>query len=344
MKVKAFCEYPFNRVRVTCEGDIAMCCFQRVNQLEDAHQPIGNVLKQKFDEIWFGELAEEIRQETMRGRLHKNCQVSGCPYLSDRKMREIHYGEYPTFLEIDLPNTHCNIGLEDPTNPKHPACIMCERAHPEFKPQKNLLKQVLSRLTHLMPSLSQIHIQGIAEPFWKGLIWEILEDLQFDKYRHTLVISTTTNGLLLKEKTSDKFLREVPHSIVTFSLDAATAETYRKIRIIDGFDLVLKNLNAYSRARCRSRQFLKIHNNINTLNVKEVKGMCQIAADANVEFVEFNPTDGFHKEILVNGKNCGSFRKAHLDIISECERLNVPYKFFRPLDLGMTDQLVQITL
>jgi molybdenum cofactor biosynthesis enzyme MoaA len=221
---------------------------------------------------------------------------------------------------------------------------MCERSHPEFKPQKNHLTKVLSKMIHLVPSLSQIHIQGIAEPFWKGLIWEVLDTLKFESFKHTVTISTTTNGLLLKDKTIDEFLRRVPHSIVTFSIDASTPETYKKIRIVDGFDLLVKNLMAYSKARCRTRQFLKIHNNINTVNLHEAKGMCQLAAKAQVEFVEFNPTDGFRHDILVNEKNCGLFKKAHLDIIAECDRLKVPLKFLRPLDLGLMDRLVQISL
>jgi hypothetical protein len=70
----------------------------------------------------------------------------------------------------------------------------------------------------------------------------------------------------------------------------------------------------------------------------------QIAAKANVEYVEFNPTDGFNHKILVNEKNCGLFKKAQMDIIEECQRLKVPLNLLRPLDLGLMDKLVQITM
>ena len=80
------------------------------------------------------------------------------------------------------------------------------------------------------------------------------------------------------------------------------------------------------------------------MNVHEVVGMVQIAANANVEYIEFNPTDGFNHKILVSEDNCGRFKKAQQDIIDECGRLDVPYNFIRPLDLGMTEQLVQLTL
>ena len=72
--------------------------------------------------------------------------------------------------------------------------------------------------------------------------------------------------------------------------------------------------------------------------------MVEIAEKANVEYVEFNPTNGFNHKILVNEDNCGLFKKAQEDIIDECEKRGVPYHMIRPLDLGLTEQLVQLTL
>jgi molybdenum cofactor biosynthesis enzyme MoaA len=347
MEVMAFCGYPFNRLRVTSEGNCAMCCFQRPDPLAaESDVYIGNVLEKPFDEIWFGEEAEAVRTYTLEGRLHKKCNVPGCPFVLMKNPGppvRVIYNEYPTFLEIDLPNTHCNIGLENP-GPAHPACIMCERSAPFFKPEKDRLKEVLDRIKHVIPNLNQIHIQGIAEPFYKNLLFEILDILNFDKYKHQITISTTTNGTLLHKHVREEYLRRVPRSITNFSIDAATPETFKKIRILPLFDKVLENLYAFSKERVRARQFLRICNNINIHNVHEVVGMVRIAHKANVEYIEFNPTDGFNTPILVNDENCGLFKKAQLDIIAECEKLNVPYNFIRPLDMGLADQLVQITL
>ena len=99
---------------------------------------------------------------------------------------------------------------------------------------------------------------------------------------------------------------------------------------------------AFDRERVRERQFLRVHNNINTMNVHEVVGMVHIAHKARAEYVEFNPTNGFNHKILVNPENCGLFRKAERDIVAECEKLDQPYKLLRPLDLGLADQLVMI--
>jgi len=330
-----------------------MCCFMRPDPLKpEAEAYVGNVLENTFDEVWFGEVAEAIRESTRNGQLHSKCCTPGCPYKSMEKpypKKRIVYNEYPNFLEIDLPNTHCNVGGKNPDPEKSPACIMCERSAPFFRPEKDHLFEVLGRIKHIVPNLKQIHIQGIAEPFLQTredgfLLFDVMDVLGFDEYADQITLSVTTNGTLLKKRVREEYLRRAPHSITNFSIDAATPETFKRIRIFDCFDKVIETLYAFSKERVRSRQFLRIHNNINIMNVQEVVGMVQIAAKANVEYVEFNPTDGFNYKILVNEDNCGLFKKAQQDIIAECKRLNVPYNFIRPLDLGMTEHLVQLTL
>lgn len=345
MELETFCEFPFTRVRVNSEGWAAMCCFQRPDPKSSDSPYIGNLLQNTFDEIWFSPLADEVRSETAEHKLHKLCHVPGCPFLGIKNLpiKRVTYSEYPTFLEIDLPNTHCNVGLENP-NEEHPACIMCERAAPFFKPEEDRLKEILPKLRHIMPNLHQIHIQGIAEPFYKGLMFEILDWLDFDKYKDQITISTTTNGTLFKPSVRQEYLKRVPKSITNFSIDAATPATFEKIRILPVFDKVLENLYAFSKERNSSRQYLRIHNNINILNVHEVVGMVHIAQKAGVEVLEFSPTDGFNTGILVNEANCGLFRKAQKDIINECKKLRIRYNFIRPLDMGLMDRLVQITL
>ncbi len=318
----------------------------------EADAYLGNILDQTFDEVWFGDKAEAIRQTMLAGDLHAMCNCPGCPIVQLKKPypeKDVVYNEYPTFLEIDLPNTHCNVGGLNPDPVKSPACIMCERAAPHFRPEKNRLFEVLDRLKHVVPNLTQIHVQGIAEPFYQTrengfLLFEVMDALDFDDYSNKITISVTTNGTLFKNSVRKQYLERAPHSITNFSIDAATPATFKTIRIMDCFDKVLENLYAFSKERVRERQFLRIHNNINTLNVGEVSGMVDIAHKANVEYVEFNPTNGFNRLILVNDANCGVFAKAQRDIVEKCNRLKVPYNFIRPLDLGMTEQLVQLTL
>lgn len=353
MQLDAFCEFPWNRCRITSEGNVSFCCFMRPDPLkQESDAYLGNVLEKTFDEIWFGPLAEQIRHQTLAGSLHAKCNCPGCPFLPLKKpypLKNFVYNEYPNFLEIDLPNTHCNVGGLSPDPVKSPACIMCERASPHFRPEENHLFEVLDRVKHIVPNLYQIHVQGIAEPFYQTredgfLLFEVMDALEFDKHCHFITLSVTTNGTLFKKSVREQYLRRAPHSITNFSIDAATPETFKAIRIFDCFEKVLENMYAFDKERLRERQFIRIHNNINIMNVHEVVGMVGIAKKARAEFVEFNPTNGFNHKILVTEKNCGRFAKAQQDIIDECKRLDQPYNFIRPLDLGLAEQLVQITL
>jgi len=346
MWIESFCEFPFNRVRVTSEGNVSMCCFQRPDPLEpEADAYLGNVLEQTFDEIWFSDLCEDIRRDIREGRLHKKCQCPGCPHMSLKQpytTENIVYNEYPNFLEIDLPNTHCNVGGKSPCK-NSPACVMCERSSPNFRPETDRLFEVLDRIKHIMHNLYQIHIQGIAEPFFPThdghLLFDVMNSLGYEDYKNDVAISVTTNATIFNQSIRKEYLKRAPNSITNFSIDAASPETFKGIRILDCFDRVLENMYAFDKERVHDKQFLRVHNNINIMNVHEVVAMVGIAHKARAEYVEFNPTNGFNHRILVNESNCGKFKKAQEDIIAECERLGQPYKMMRSLDLGLADHL-----
>lgn len=352
LSLQAYCHYPFTRCRITSEGWVSFCCFMRPNPIKPEVSPyLGNVLDNTFDDIWFSSLAEEIRRTVLEGRLHEKCQCPGCPYVCLNKpypIKKFSYNEYPIFLEIDLPNTHCNVGGLKPSVDS-PACIMCERASPLFRPENNRLFEVLERIKHVVPNLEQLHIQGIAEPFFQTrengfLLFDVMDTLDFDNHAHRVILSLTTNGTLLKESVRKRFLMRAPNSITTFSIDAGTPDTFKRIRILDCFDKVLENLYAFASERNRDKQYLQIHNNINTMNLDEVKLMVQIAHKAGINHLEFSPTDGFNHLILANKENCGKFAKAQAEIIEECKHLNVSHSFIRPLDLNLASNLVDLTI
>ena len=353
MWIEAFCEFPFNRCRITCEGNVSFCCFMRPDPLKDEHDAyIGNVLEETFDEIWFGERAEAVRESTRNGELHPLCQCPGCPILNLKKpypTQHVVYNEYPNFLEIDLPNTHCNVGGLKPDPVNNPACVMCERSAPHFRPEENHLMDVLDRIKHIVPNLRQIHIQGIAEPFYQTrkdgyLLFDCMDVLDFDNYNDQITISVTTNATIFKKSIRKEYIERAPNSITNFSIDASTPETFKAIRIFDCFEKVLENMAAFDKERNYGKQFLRIHNNINMMNVHEVRGMVKIGHDVRAEYVEFNPTNGFNHKILVNDENCGLFKRAEEEIKEESERLGQPVNFIRSLDLGLSDELFSITL
>ncbi|MES2964839.1 MAG: SPASM domain-containing protein, partial [Bdellovibrionota bacterium] len=148
MKETPYCIYPFEQLHVHANGNAFMCCYQRM-------VPLGNLLEQSFEDVWFGPIAQEIRAEVLKSNLPKACMGGGCPFevvprhassvTPDRRL--------PHALFVYLPNTHCNIGGEKPTEAR-PACIMCERAAPgyEFDTVDNL-PELLPQLRPLLENM-----------------------------------------------------------------------------------------------------------------------------------------------------------------------------------------------
>jgi MoaA/NifB/PqqE/SkfB family radical SAM enzyme len=343
--MQAFCDLPFTKVKLSSNGGITNCC-QQINGT------LGNVLQSSFDDIWFGALQEAIRKDTSEGRLHSACTQYNCPYMfKSGNMADVPVGKYPTQLEIDIPDTQCNIGGEDPRS-SGGACVMCRRNDPNWIAETDRLYESLEKIKFLMPHLQTIHVQGIAEPFYKDHIFRILDFLEFHKHKHIL-LSTLTNGTLINKKNRKKFLKMCPHSKLGLSIDAATPETYKKIRKIKGFELITENIRAYAKEREKGRQHVWITNNINTFNVHETVLMTEMAHDLGVDSIELGPTTYAHKlspTFMVNEDNYETFRKAEIDARLRAKEIGIPFSTCSPLtmefDLQRTHpkELVQIKL
>jgi len=325
-KIETFCSYPWQRIKVSCEGDVTMCCFQQ-------RKCLGNLLKNTLEEIWYGPVAEEVKAFTLQNRLHPTCAAASCPFihvqhkLANQRFSVASVG-LPTQLEIDLPTQHCNIGGENPSA-ENPACIMCERFS-RFERQEDRLDEVCASLKPYVRNLKEIHIQGVAEPFWKNRIFEITEMMGVDQYKHKMMITTVTNGTILTKEKIERWL-SFPNSTIVFSIDASTPPTYKAIRQLDVYDRVVGNLMTIAGLRTPTQR-LKIHNNINILNVGEVVGMVEVGARAKVDVLEFNPTY-FAPRIEVNAGNAHLFAEAQKRIREAAASLKVPVVFLRDLAL-----------
>lgn len=324
--VETFCTYPFQRLKITPEGDVTMSCFQEKKCL-------GNILKEgnTVQKIWQSPLAKEVREHTERGELHPTCQITSCPFFnpSNRKPIEVDTCDHPLEFEIDLPSQHCNIGKENPTK-KNPACLMCERHRLKDFHQEDRLQEICAKLKPHMRNIRQLHIQGIAEPFWRDYIFEVLDWLGFGYHKYRCSITTTTNGTLMNKKTRTRFL-DYPSSTLTWSLDAGSPEIFRVIRRLNAYPAIVKNLKGYMRERTPAQK-VHIHNNINTINIVDVEKMVELAAETEVDRLDFNPSY-YVPAIEVNEDNVHMFKDAQEKIIKRAEELGVRVTFMRPLTL-----------
>jgi hypothetical protein len=287
-----FCGLPFTKMILNSWGDVSMCCHQ-VTQLGRLTEDV------KLLDLWNSSLAWKIRKETEEGNLHPVCKSwNSCPFLvSEKYLYDVTVHEdikYPLYIEICLPDKHCNVGGESP-NIDNPACIMCRRNF-HVPDQIDITDFLCKKVRPLMPHLRHVCVLGIAEPFWKDAVFKILNKLNFRKYKHQCQFRTNTNGICLNEKTIKKFFDEVEQSNVSWSIDAATAITHRKIRRLDTFDLVVDNLKNWIKMRGSKTlndepaHVVSIYNNINMLNVHEMTQMVEMAHEVGVDAMYLLPT------------------------------------------------------
>jgi len=191
---------------------------------------------------------------------------------SERK--EIHYG-FPTERHEKFPA----MVLVGNTNVCNLDCIHCYhrtwRKHPEYRPtflEEELVLKILREVGEHPGTVLNIACDG--EPFvdkrLPGFL-EVAKDLGISP------ITTNTNGTLLTEELCEAILERPLLDIVNVSIDAASEETYKRIRGGD-YRLVLENTLRLVEMRDRKKSKTKLM--VNIIDQPE-------AADEVEEFVKF---------------------------------------------------------
>jgi hypothetical protein len=341
--MKNYCNHPFRRIKIQSDGTCGNCCFMERGAL-------GNILTDGYKEVWNSMMAMTIREKVQNNLLPIACQTDSCPYAHlksnelEQEKKYIHnIPQFPTEIELDLPDSHCNVGGIKPSK-ENPACFMCER-HIFGAVQLDRTNEICEVIKPYIKYINQFHIQGIAEVFWKDKIFELFDLLEMEKYKEKLTISTTTNATILSKERRKKFL-EYPSSGITFSVDAATAGTFKLIRRWDMFEKVVETIKNYCEERNSEYQKTSIHNNINIFNVNEVEQMVELGKECGVDRVDFNPTYGL-AGVCVNSKNVHLFAEAQEKIIEKADEIDQKVTFMRnlTLDIPMNDgDIIQVSM
>lgn len=334
--MKAFCEWPFVRAKININGDVTMCCYQDTF--------IGNIFNQSLEKIWNCDEAVDVRNTTLQNKLHKKCLTwGGCPYLNtdltDKEYTFSYTKRLPTEIEIDLPSRHCNIGGLNPSD-KNPACLMCPRDSKKYRKSVSFnadhTQRIIEAVKPYMWNLTKLCILGVAEPFWKGIVFDILDYLEFQKYKDKILFWTFTNGSVFNKEVVNKFLEYTDRTEIYCSIDAGTKETYQKIRRRDFFELIKKNLIYYNSVR-GMRNRLIINANINTINMHEMAQMVEFTAVVGADQLVMNPThncagtmdDVVEQELLITRENMNVFESYFQQAQKRAQELGVNLHLYR---------------
>ena len=188
----------------------------------------------------------------------------------------------PQWFMIET-TSHCNL-----------KCVMCPHGHDAMPNKSDLDTSRFSRSFDFLAAADRMQLFGTGEPLMSAAFWQILESIDPETATE---VSINSNGTLLNQERIDRLLRS-PLSWISISLDAATAETYRRIRGAD-FQLVISRVQDLIRERNRRplARRLRVFINMTLMqaNIEEFPAFVDLAADIGADGVQVNQLL-WHKE------------------------------------------------
>jgi MoaA/NifB/PqqE/SkfB family radical SAM enzyme len=245
------CVIPFTTLQVSPQGETYLCCpawtsFGKVGQLTD---------EITIDDIWNSDKSQLVRRCVYGSTLHKVCNMKYCPYAiagkneplttKDNRYRglyqEIRKGKTvlataPRTLII-AHSGRCNL-----------RCVMCCSNEDFVKEDPHLNDLIYKReLPRMLPRLSEIILTGNGDPIFMKDSRELLQQFDVKKYPQ-IKFSIITNALLF----NNYIWKSIKHNHfgwISVSIDAATKETYERIRLRSRWEILQENLKLISDLR-----------------------------------------------------------------------------------------------
>lgn len=208
------CPRAWDRLFVLERG-YATCCNAEVAKAARVEDP-GYTLTP--DEAWNHGTFQELRRKTSAGDWEW-CQK--CPLVHQKKVP----------VEFFPPESPRRIHLVD-----SPSCnLRCPSCRPRqwtenSSTQTEKRDRLMAILDRFLPGASHLKMLGSGEVFASPMHMDVLRGLSIQQYPH-LKLSLITNGTMLHRRWEDFHnIHQLVHRI-EISLDAATEETYRQVRL-----------------------------------------------------------------------------------------------------------------
>lgn len=215
------CSKPFTYFQIEFDGDCFFCCPMFTDY------PIGNIFKNSFEDIWYGEKATKFRESILDGS-HKFCKMDICTeaFLVDKNNIKLGLPE-----EVHLSYVQaCNL-----------RCITCrDKFIYESEENTEYFNSYIDKILPFCKRAKTIYLNGAGELFVSHHLCEICK--RIIEVNPKVKFFIHSNGNLFNKQMCEKFGFLDNICNVSISIHAATKKTYNKIVRGGNWKVLHKNL------------------------------------------------------------------------------------------------------
>lgn len=224
------CRTMLNHLEILHGGDTRCCCTTFVKQNLD------NIMEKSVNDLW-NSAVHKIMCLSTENRTYSFCDKSMCPLFVEKRLTEENGLERPYRQMAPVPevlalghDASCNL-----------ACVTCRRelcfAKGEELEEVNKVTDKIKK--DYLPACRFLILAGDGEVFASPAYREIYESAACNPG----YIRLLSNGMLFTPGNWERFRQHKTSKIMlTVSIDAASKETYERIRRRGNFDILRKNM------------------------------------------------------------------------------------------------------
>ena len=288
------CPKAWDNARLRPDGHVEVCCLARF--------PVGDLKSARLQEIWDGpevqKFRESILDDSYRFCPHDVChslRVGQFPTVEEHTSQNIKRAAETGQLTIAEPEITMTMVYDQTCNLSCPSC-RTERIvlkGEEFDRAKMMHDLIKEQCLH---GLARVHVSGQGDPFASRLYRDLLYSLDVDDYPN-LAVDLHTNGLLLNQKSWDRMVRIRDQvETIAISIDAATEDTYRRLRRGGELKHLLPNLEfAGHLRRSGAIKHLRFNYVVQEGNYTEMPAFVRMGAKYGADTVNFQRRRGHSK-------------------------------------------------
>jgi len=281
---KLFCPMPFKQIEIERGGNTNLCCW--------LPRSPGRLEGKGVMELWNSPEAREIRSSILDGTF-RYCDLDRCPYFASGSLplqKNITDGPYSEIIRkgmTRLDTAKVFLAMDPRCNLR---CISCRKDYTRIEEDERLeVKRIMDAVMQDISRISAIGLSGSGDPFVSPETRDLLFSHDGTRHPH-LKFYLLTNGLLFNRENWERMKSaQAAVASVQVSIDAATSETYERIRMGGSFETLWENLLLLRELRQKGRigEFI-ISFVVNALNYREMKAFARMGFELGCDQIAFS--------------------------------------------------------